>query len=458
MSLARARAGSDITEELASYMAAVNTQKLPDAVIGACKTHILDTFAAMVSGSRLRPGMMGAAYVESLGGTPQASVIGTRLQTNVVEAAFANAMCAHSDETDDFEETSKAHPGSSAVPAAFAAAEWQGRDGMSLIRAVTLGYDLGCRLILAIGQDSVRGRHHSAEGFASNFCALGAAAVPAGLDATAMRYAISYSAQQVSGLWSWVEDQQHIEKAFDFTAMGVRNGVMAVTMVKSGMTGVPDVLDTRHNLFAAFAQNPHPEAMVAGQGQDFYITKTAIKTYSVGYPIQSVVDATLSLRRKYQLAADQVKQVEVQLPQDAVGIVGASAMPDVNCPYIVAVALIKGTVSFADADNPALMHDPAILAQSAKVKISGDPALMDPKAPRGAIVTILTTDGRTLSHRTKYPPGSPQNPISLDALQDKARDLMGPVLGRKKTAQLIKTLMQLERVRDIRQIRPLIAV
>ena len=40
-----------------------------------------------------------------------------------------------------------------------------------------------------------------------------------------MRFAISYAAQQVSGLWSWVNDEDHVEKAFDFAGMGARNGV-----------------------------------------------------------------------------------------------------------------------------------------------------------------------------------------------------------------------------------------
>jgi 2-methylcitrate dehydratase PrpD len=454
--LARARAETDITAQLASYMAGAGAAKLPDEVVEACKLHVLDTFGAMVSGSRLQPGKEAIAYVRSLGGNPEASVVGTGLQTNVVEAALANGMCAHSDETDDFEASSKAHPGSSTVPAALAMAEWQGRDGVNFIRAVTLGYDLGCRLILALGQASVRGHNRSAEGTASTFCALGGAAVPAGLNEMQMRYAISYASQQVSGLWSWVEDSQHIEKSFDFAGMGARNGVMAVSMVKSGMTGVSDVLDTQHNLFAAISLAPQPELMVAGLGNDFYITKTSIKAYSVGYPIQSVIDAMLKLRKQYRLTPDNVKAIQVQLPTDAVGIVGASAMPDVNCPYIVAVALLKGRVSFQDADDFAEMRQPEFMAQSAKVKVVADQALMDPAAPRGAIVTVTTNDGQQFQHFTKYPPGTVENPMGPDDVADKARDLMGPVLGGQKTEALIKAIMQLEMLKNIRQLRGLI--
>ena len=447
---------ADITGRLARYMTAARDNALPEQVVVECKHRILDTFGAMVSGSRMRPGELAVKYVQELGGTLQASVIGARFRTTTVNAALANAMCAHSDETDDFEPVTKAHPGSSVVPAALAMGEYEGRSGQDLIRAVALGYDLACRLLMALGPDLVRGSHRSAEGTASTFGALGAAASLAQLDEQGMRYAISYSSQQVSGLWSWVKDKDHIEKAFDFAGMGARNGVTAVTMVQAGMTGVNDVLDGTNNLFIALSTDPKPEAMLDGLGSRFYVTETAIKTYSVGYPIQSPLDAFLTLRKQYGLTPDNVRSIVVKIPTDAEGIVGESAMPDVNCQHLVAVALVKGAVSFADSHDVALMHDPRILAQRSKITVVPDAALMDPAAPRGGIVQVTTTDGRTVEHFTRFPPGTKENPLSTEAVSAKARDLMVPVLGAARTEQLIERINRLETLDNIRQLRPLI--
>jgi 2-methylcitrate dehydratase PrpD len=96
-------------------------------------------------------------YVQGLGGVEEASVIGASYRTTAINAALANAMCAHADETDDFEPVTKAHPGSSVVPAALAMAEKQGCTGQDFIRAVTLGYDMSCRLLMALGPDLLRG-------------------------------------------------------------------------------------------------------------------------------------------------------------------------------------------------------------------------------------------------------------------------------------------------------------
>jgi 2-methylcitrate dehydratase PrpD len=450
-----ADAGAGITARLARYMVAARDHDLPEAVTLACKHRILDTLGAMVSGSQMGPGLMATKYVRSLGGEPQASVVGSDFRTTAVNAALANAMCAHADETDDFEPVTKAHPGSAAVPTALVMAEKEGRSGQDLIRAVTLGYDLGCRLLMALGPDLVRGDHRSAEGTASTFAALGAAALLARLNEQQTRFAISYSAQQVSGLWSWVKDKDHIEKAFDFAGMGARNGVTAVTMVQAGLTGVDDVLDGTHNLFIALSTAPKPEQMLEGLGSRFYVMETAMKTYSVGYPIQSPLDALLTLRKQYGLTPANVRDVLVKLPMDAMGIVGESAMPDVNCQHLVALALVKGAVSFGDSHDTTLMHDPQILEQRAKIALVGDETLMDPAAPRGAIVEVTMTDGKRVQHFTKFPPGTKENPLSTEAVSAKVRDLVAPVLGTEKTDRLIAQVNALERVDDVRTICPL---
>jgi 2-methylcitrate dehydratase PrpD len=252
-----------------------------------------------------------------------------------------------------------------------------------------------------------------------------------------------------------VKDHDHIEKAFDFAGMGARNGVTAVDMVQAGLTGVDDVLDGTHNLFIALSAKPQPEEMVKDLGAKFWVTESAIKTYSVGYPIQSPLDALLTLRKQHGLAPANVRSILIKLPTDAMGIVGGSAMPDVNCQHLVAVALVKGAVSFVDSHDAALMNAPDILEQRAKVTLAGDEALMDPAAPRGAIVEVTLSDGRKVEHFTKFPPGTKENPLSTEAVNAKARDLMAPVLGSDKAEKLIGEINRLEQIADIRALRPL---
>src|SRR5215471_5613919 len=111
---------SPVMRELSAYVSAALRRPLPPQVLEKTKHHVLDTIAAMVSGSRLKPGKKAIAYAQTLGGTREASVIGSRILTTAVNAALANGMLAHADETDDSHAPSLTHPGCGIVPAALA--------------------------------------------------------------------------------------------------------------------------------------------------------------------------------------------------------------------------------------------------------------------------------------------------------------------------------------------------
>ncbi len=449
---APARAGADITGRLARYMVEARHRSLPPQVMRDARHRILDTLGAMISGATLPPGVLAARYARAQGGTPEASVLASDIRTSAVNAALANGMCAHADETDDFEPVTKAHPGSAVVPAALAMAEKEGRSGAELLRAVVLGYDLCCRLLMALGPDHVRATHRSAEGTSATFGAVGAAAALARLDEKGMRHAVSYAAQQVSGLWSWTRDEDHIEKAFDFSGMGARNGVTAATMVEAGFTGVWDVLDGEHNMLVALSTEPRPEEMVAELGSRFFVSETAIKVFSVGYPIQAPLDALLTLRREHGLRPDNVARIVVRLPEDGARIVNNSAMPDVNCQHLIAVALIDGTISFEVSHSRERMTDPQVLAVKTLVELVGDRSLMDPAAPRSGLVEVTLKDGRTVSHFTKHAPGTKENPLDDASVNDKARGLIEPVLGARQANAIIERVNALEDLRNVREL------
>src|SRR5262245_25881930 len=450
-------ATSDITGRLAKYMVEARTRKLSPEVAQQTRHRILDTLAAMVSGAHMKPGEMAIRYARAQGGVEEASVVTTDIRTTAVNAALANGMFAHADETDDFEPVTKAHPGSHVVPAALAMAEREGRSGTELLAAVTLGYDVCCRFLLALGPDLVRGSHRSAEGTSSTMGAAAAAASLAGLNEKGMRYVLSYAAQQVSGIWSWVRDAGHVEKAFDFSGMGARNGVTAAIMAQMGFTGVWDVLDGEHNALMALSSDPKPGEMVAGLGSRFFVSETAIKPFSVGYPIQAPLDAFLTLRNQHDLKVGNVQRIVVRLPEDGARVVNDRSMPDVNCQHIIALALVEGTVSFEDSHSYERMADPKVLAAKERVQLIADRGLMDPAAPRSGRVEVTLRNGQTISHFTRHPPGTKENPLNTERVNEKARSLMTPVLGVERTELVIRRVNALEKLNEVRELRPLLA-
>jgi 2-methylcitrate dehydratase PrpD len=443
-------ASTDLTGRVARYMASARTRALPPDVVRETKHRILDTIAAMVSGAKLKPGEAAIRLARAQGGVPEASIVTTTIRTSAVNAALVNGMFGHADETDDFEPITKAHPGCAVVPAALAMGKRGKGSGQDLIRAVALGYDLCCRWLLALGPNHVRGTHRSAEGVSSTMGAAAAAASMARLDEQGMRYALSYAIQQVSGVWSWERDVEHIEKAFDFAGMGARNGVTAALMVQLGCTGVADVLEGEHNAIEAHSREPKPEEMARGLGTRFFVTETAIKTFSVGYPIQAALDAFLSLRREHTLTPTSVDRIVATLPEDGARIVNNRSMPDVNLQYLIAVALVDGTVSFDASHSYERMKDPQVLDVKRRVELVGDRALMDPAAPRSARIEVRLRDGRMVTRFTRHAPGTKENPLDTAGVNAKARSLMEPVIGARRTTAVIDRVHALENVSDLR--------
>ena len=399
---ARAGRGEDAVSPaaitLGDYVANTLDRELPPEVVARTKLHVLDTLAAIVSGSRLKPGELAARYVDSLGGRPQAMVIGTGIVTSSVHAALANAMSAHADETDDTHPIGPIHLGSAAIPAGLATGELADRSGRDLLRAVTLAYDVGARMIdaLGVGQGS---RRHSPSVLGSTFTAVAAAAAMLRLNQRQVRHAFSYASQQASGIGFWTRDHEHVEKAFDFGGMGARNGVMAATMVAMGMSGVEDPFSGRENIYTALSDNPAPEKLTAELGTRFDVFGTTLKKWSVGSPLQSVLDSVSALLADPAVRADNIRHVRVEVPIVSLRIVDNSTVTDLSAQHLVAMMIVDRGATFASIHDAARMGDPKVLAVRKLVELVGSEELDKAVPVRQAIVRIETLDGRVLNQR-----------------------------------------------------------
>ena len=446
-----------VMNALSDYMSAARARALPDEVIEHAKYHLLDTIAAMISGSELPPGQAAQRYVREHSGNGTTTIVGASLTAPPIDAALANGVMAHADETDDSHNESRSHPGCAVVPAALAAGEVYGIDGNVLLRAVTLGYDVGPRVVLAMGGAAFSYESSlSTHSIAGTFGASAAAACAAGLDARQMRWALDYTAQQSSGIVAWRRDTDHIEKAFVFGGMPARNGVTAALLVKSGWNGVDDIFSGPDNFFAAYSPKAQPEKLIEKLGERYEITQTDIKKWSVGSPIQGPLDAIEAIREKKPFEADQVKKVTVRLAPSVATVVDNRDIPDICLQHLVAVMLIDKTVSFHAAHDKPRMQDAAVQKQRAKVNLVRDEELAKLLPLRETVVEIEFNDGKRLSERVSAVRGTPRNPMGRDEVIDKARDLITPVLGRESCTRLIETVLEIEKLAEIRSLRRLL--
>ncbi|WP_233233735.1 MmgE/PrpD family protein [Bordetella sp. LUAb4] len=437
--------------ELAAYLARALKQPLPAEVVDKAKAHMLDTIASMVSGAQMKAGSAAIAYIKALGETgTRSAVAGTRLYTSPVHAALANGMFAHADETDDSHAASLTHPGCGIVPAVLAAAEFFGRSGQDMLRAMVLGYDICARLTLSLHSYAFRVAGHSTHTFGPNFGAAAAAGALAGLDETQCRHVMSYAAQQASGVACWMRDKDHIEKSFDFGGMAARNGVSAAIMVASGCTGVDDVFSGERNFYHAFGDDPDRLALGRELGSRYEILGTSIKRWTVGSPIQAPLDSTHTLVHRHQLRPDAIKAVRVRIPHESLTIVNNRDMPEICLQHLVATMLIDGNIDFHSAHDRARMQDSRVLALRALITLEGDDELSKAMPSRQGIVEITLNDGSTVVEHTKAVRGTPLNPMTREEVQTKAMGLLTPVLGEAQSRVLCDTVWSLEKSHDAR--------
>jgi 2-methylcitrate dehydratase PrpD len=446
-------------DRISAYIASALSKPLPAEVSAKTKQHVLDTLSAMVSGFRLKPGLLITEFLRSQGGNPEALLVGSGIVTTAINAALGNGFMAHADETDDSHAPSITHPGCAVVPAALAVAERRDAGGEAMLRAVALGYDVGCRVARVMSRGPGRVHGHSTHAVGGLFGATAAAASLTELTADEVRQALAYAGQQASGITSWARDPEHVEKAFVFGGMGARNAVTAALFVEAGFSAEHDIFSGEDNFLDVFCPSANElGGLVDTLGHDYEIMLTNIKKYPVGSPIQAAAEALASLIDEHRIVVESVRQIDVHLPPEIALLVDNRAMPNINCQYAMAVLLLDRELTFDALHSYDRMSDVSVKAIQKRVNLIPDKSFVNMERRRPATVKVHLNDGDTLQRHVPAVRGTPDNPMSQPEVESKSVNLLSAVLGAAKAHQLVEEIWTLERLRSIRSLRPLLSV
>ncbi len=432
---------------VSEYIASALTQQLPDHILEKSKFHFLDTIASMISGSQMLAGKRAIQFVKAQGAAaPQAILLGTNLRTTAINAALANGMFGHADETDDSHAESLTHPGCGIVAATLAAAELQDNSGLDILKAMTLGYDICCRLTKSLHPYQFRANGHSSHTFGPNFGAAASAGALLGVNPIQARYLLSYAAQQASGVSCWMRDKDHIEKAFDFGGMAARNGMTSALMVINDFTGVEDIFSGERNFYDAYGVEPLRQELGVDLGKRYEILQTSIKRWTVGSPIQAPLDCVDELIQTLgkQLDPSSITNIHVKIPHESLTIVNNREMPEICLQHLVALMIFEGRMDFHLAHDRSRMSDPKILELRKLISLEGSDELSKNMPTRQGIVRITLRSGKHFEVYTRDVKGTPNNPMNRLELDRKCIDLMSPILGLNQSELICKAAWELE--------------
>jgi 2-methylcitrate dehydratase PrpD len=447
----------NITRTLSAYIAQVDAARLPQPVVEKAKIHILDSIGAIISGSLLKPGRLMIDFARTQRGPEEATVPASNFKTGIVMAALANGTMAHADETDDAHFPTVSHPGSVAVSAALPVAEREHRSGKDLIAAVVLGYDVMCRTSKALDRQWMHDRGLHAGSMGGNFAAAAVASRLLSLHPEQIKYALALAGSQASGLSTWRQEREHIDKALSRAGLPARNGVTAALWAQAGFTGTPTIFEGPYNFIDSFSENAKATELTKDLGTRYEILDTSIKIYPVGQPIQATLHGYFTLVREHGLKANDIREVVVRLPEEQTHTINDRLIPDANCQYQLAVAMLDGKIDFHNAHDSDRMQAPDVLDMKKRVTLVADPELTKQfPAVRAAIVELRRMDGRCFEMLVDRLPGAPYNPLSAEEVEAKFLSLTVPILGLDNAQQIIEWTRNLDVRGDVSGLCPLL--
>jgi 2-methylcitrate dehydratase PrpD len=237
--------------------------------------------------------------------------------------------------------------------------------------------------------------------------------------------------------------------------MPAHNGLAAALMVNAGFSAVEDEFSGEPNFLSIYAPDAERDQLTHGLGRDFEIMRGGIKFWPVGGPVQAPLHVLRDLMREHGFKAEDVEKLTVRMPDKELGIVNNRDMPDINVQHLLALMLLDGNVTFASAHDYARMRNARVLKLRSRIEAIGDSTLTDPERRWRCAMQVTLKDGRVLSHQTMAAKGGVDSPLGREDEEEKALDLMTPILGSKRSRALIGALLSIEKVKNARELRKL---
>lgn len=445
-----------VTSQLAAYCASLDFAGLPPAVQQRTRFLVLDLAGNILRGrhdAESTPALLAAARALGLaaGG---AAVLGDSARYTPAGAALLNGALAHSLDFDDTHAAGTLHPGAPVIPAALAAAEMAGADGRTVLSAIVAGYEVTCRLALALpgGDHYDRGYHPTAT--CGAFGAAAAAARVFGLPASVIEDAFGIALSQSAGSLQFLANGAWTKRfQVGWAAM---SGLTAATLAREGFKGAAEALEGRAGFLRAYAPDPTPERALQGLGEQFELMNTAVKPYPSCRYGHAGIDAMLALRAEHGLTAAEVERITYGTSRSGMILVGEPAAKRANPenvvdgqfsgPFVLAAALATGAMGW---DSYRSLYDPTIRALLPKVVCRHD-AEVEAEFPTNMAGRVTVhARGQDFTHMVLVPKGEPANFLTEAELRAKFAGLTAAVLGDKGAAALADAVLAIDTAGDI---------
>ena len=455
------------TQRMARFIADAKFEDIPTPAVNLAKLCLLDAVGCAIYGTTRPLGKIMTELVDELGGKPVSRVLGTRIETNAVNAALANGTLGHSEDFDDY---GAGHQAVLLMPVVLALGEELHTTGKQALLSYIAGFEITTRVTHSMGEDHYGKGWHST----SSIGTLGSTAAAAkmlSLDEQRTRMALGIGATQASGLRG---NFGTMTKPFH-PGNACRAAVTAAKMAHKGYEANPDIMEHRFGYAAVYGEEMMNLANVArhlgnpwalmGSGREV-ANGIQIKVWPCCGGTHGSNTAMTYLMKKYPIKADEVESVDIVTTHEP-----SCMAPNLRWPksglqgkfstwYTVASMLVDGGKLDLSSFTDEAASRPKVQEMLKRVNISQDPEYCGrPHRSRGGAhywdVTVTLKNGeRLVAPRVEAfgGRGDTYGWETREAVFGKFKMLAGHVLRPAQVDAALNAIMDLDKAQDVRPV------
>ena len=447
------------TQALASFLAGLRFEDLPDEVVERTEEFFLDWVASALAGKNAKPVQILEHFAEVMGPEDGPSeILVSRQRTSPLFAALVNGAASHVVEQDDVHNGAVFHPATVVFPAVLATAQQTGASGREVLVASVAGYEAGVRIGAFLGRTHYRIFHTT--GTAGTLAAAAAVAHLLGADEETMLQALGSAGTQAAGLWEFLRDAADSKQLH--TAKAAADGLLSAYIARDGFTGARRILEGEQGMAAGMSSDADPTKLVDGLGERWMVLETSFKFHAACRHTHPAADALLQAMQEHQLAADDIERVRARVHAAAIDVLGPVTDPQTihqskfSMGFVIALAALRGRAGVNDFTEEAL-EDDELRTFHDRVEMVLDPEV-DAAYPERwiGLVDVETTGGEQFTSRVDVPKGDPGNTLSPEEVEEKAHDLAAYRDGAssEELRHIVERVRNLHREPDVRDLLP----
>ena len=397
----------NITRRIAAFAASTAWNDIPEKIHHEAKRSIINGFATALAGAKEPAVEKSIAVLAPFAAGSQCSLIGRPQRSDMLLAAYLNAMAANIADFDDTHPATVIHPTAPVAPALFAYAETAPVSGRDLLRAFIIGAEIECRIGNAVSPG-----HYARGWHITSTCGIFGSAIAIGLllklNEEQLTFAIANAAAQSAGM---VETLGTMSKSIS-VGNAARGGITSALLAAADFSGPPAPLEGTRGFLSVYSDTPNPGALLEDLGTVWEIGKNTYKPYPVGVVINPILEACLALHADRVVQAEDIASVELTghplLQQRANRPdVTTGRESQVSAQHAIAIALRRGRAGLTEFTDEAV-------AETARDGIRPPITFIDDPSYdiESARIVIKTKSGETLTRDIIDTRGGTVNPLS----------------------------------------------